>query len=220
MARLVGSAWLRRPLAVGLGLTVLAGAATASSLWLVQVGNPQYGYNPGLSATAPPAAQLNALAVLRSVQTPADRGPGVQAALEDVNEYTTGVRSNYVRVLETTPTGPVVLVPVVQRDAGPGSPAIPDALCVYYPSQQPGASELGPACWSLTQVLADQAVATSSGHMYGLAPDGAQTITVASPQGGTAITAPVSGNFFDVAIGPGAGPRRPPANPAVPPAAG
>ena len=97
--------------------------------------------------------------MLRRPQTSADRGPGVQTALEDVNDFTTGVRSNYVRVLETTADGPVVLVPVAERDlparrGGATGRSIADALCVYYPVA--GASALGshPACWSTAQVLA------------------------------------------------------------------
>jgi hypothetical protein len=214
MPRLVGPARLHRPLAVALGLTVFAGAATASSLWLVQVGNPQYGYSPGLSATPPPAVELAALAVLRRPQSAADRGPGVQAALEDVNNFTTGVRTDYVRVLETTANGPVVLVPVVSRDAAPGRPAIADALCVYYP-QGTSAEAITPACWSLAQVEAGQATATVNNQVYGLAPDGMSTIDVPAPGGGT-LSAPVSGNFFDVtaAAQPGS-PAAPPPNPAA-----
>ena len=66
----------RRPIAVGVALLAVSGAgAAASSLWLSPAGNPLYGFNPGLTQSAPPPAQLNALAVLRRAQADADRGP-------------------------------------------------------------------------------------------------------------------------------------------------
>ena len=66
---------LSRPVAIGLSLTVLAGAATAASVWLPQLGNPAYHYNPGVSTSPPPGDQLAALAILSQPQTSADRGP-------------------------------------------------------------------------------------------------------------------------------------------------
>jgi hypothetical protein len=176
------------------------------------VGNPNGGTNPGLSATAPPAAQLAALAVLRRAQTAADRGPAVQAALVNVNDFTTGVRSGYVRLLETTADGPVVLVPVAERDpttAGPAGTAahgaIADALCVYYPV---AGTTLGatPSCWSTSQLLSGQALAVTDGHVFGLAPDGVDSVTVSVSSGAMPISAPVAENFFDVALPASAAP--------------
>jgi hypothetical protein len=199
--------WLARPLAVVFALTVLAGAATASSLWLVTVGNPNGGVNPGLSATSPPAAQLAALAVLRRAPTAADRGSAVQSDLEDVNEFATGVRSDYVRVLETTSDGPVVLVPVVRRDPTPaGSPstsaagAIDDALCVYYPVHGAGALGSSPACWSTEQVLAGTAVSSANGRVFGLAPDGVRSVSISVAGSSAPVAAPVADNFFDAPL--------------------
>jgi len=200
----------------------LAGAATASSVWLVAVGNPDGGTNPGITATPPPRAQLEALAVLRRGQSAADRGADVRTALEDVNDFTTGVRTSWVRVLESTPAGAVVLVPVARRDAGPpasaggATQAIPNALCVYYPVS--GASALGatPVCWRTAQLLSAHAVSASDGRVFGLAPDGVRSVAI-SVNGGPAVDAPVSGNFFDVAQG-GAftlGGASAPANPVV-----
>lgn len=196
---------LARPVAIGVAAMGLAGAATASSVWLVSVGNPNGGVNPGLSATAPPEAQLELLGVLRQRQSSTDRGPGVQIALQDINEFTTGVRSSYVRVLETTAGGPVVLVPVAERDPTPagggGSHApIADALCIYYPVAA-GAGPLGshPGCWSTTQLLDGTAVSASGGRVFGLAPDGVTSVTIAAA-GAPAISAPVAGNFFDALL--------------------
>ena len=193
---------LRYALPVGFALVAVTGAATASSLWLAPAGNPTYGFNPGLASTAPPAAQLGALTVLRRLQTDGDRTHGVQAALTDVNNFTTGLRSNYVRVLETTRAGPVVLVPVQRRGAsavgGRARPAIRDALCVYYPFTDRGSLNTNTHCWSTEQLLAGQALAGIGAHEYGLVPDGVLSVRVAV--GTSKQSVPVHGNFFDVTL--------------------
>jgi len=188
----------RKPIAVGIALLAVGGAgAAASSLWLSPAGNPLYGFNPGLTESAPPAAQLAALAVLRRAQTATDRGPGVQAALTDVNNFTTGIRSNYVRVLATTSGGPVVLVPVQTRNAAVGQPAIQNALCVYYPASGPSAQNQID-CWSTQQVLAGQATGGLATEEYGLVPDGVSSVSVSL--GSWTKSVAVSGNFFDVPV--------------------
>ena len=204
----------RKPLAFGIALLSVGGAgAAASSLWLSPAGNPLYGFNPGLTQSAPPSAQLDALAVLRRAQTDADRGPGVQAALTNVNNFTTGLRSNYVRVLGATSVGPVVLVPVQTRNAASSQPAIRDALCVYYPLGGVGAPEQH-------ALLEHAAAARRAGgrgrvgaHEYGLVPDGVSSVTVADGSW-TKSVAP-SGNFFDVAL-PSGGASGQPSLPTVP----
>ncbi|HXR13437.1 MAG TPA: hypothetical protein VN740_02175, partial [Solirubrobacteraceae bacterium] len=108
--------WLTRPVAVALALTAFAGTAFAAvAIWTPLLGTPQYGYNPGAAASAPPEAQLDALAVLRRPQTDADRGALSQAALTYINNYTSGVRTAYVRLLATAGSEAFVLVPVAQR---------------------------------------------------------------------------------------------------------
>jgi hypothetical protein len=203
---------LRSPLAIGIALVAITGAATASSIWLAPAGNPVYGFNPGLASTSPPAAQLGALAVLRRPQTDTDRGPGVQAALADVNNFTTGIRSNYVRGLETTRDGAVVLVPVKRRDAtavgAPAQPAIDNALCVYYPFSGSGSLNNNTHCWSTQQLLAGQALAGIGDHEYGLAPDGVSSVLVALGRWKKSVT--VTGNFFDVTLPIGSGTTGPP----------
>lgn len=202
---------LRSPLAVGIALVAITGAATASSVWLAPAGNPVYGFNPGLASTSPPAAQLGALAVLRRPQTDGDRGSGVPAALADVNNFTTGIRSNYVRVLETTRDGAVVLVPVKRRDAsavGAAQPAIDDALCVYYAFSGSGSLNNNTHCWSTQQLLAGRALAGIGNHEYGLAPDGVSSVVVALGRWKQSV--PVTGNFFDVTLPIGSGTTGPP----------
>ena len=206
----------RKPIAIGVALLSVGGAgAAASSLWLSPSGNPLYGFNPGLTESAPPAAQLSALSVLRRAQTASDRGPGVQAALTDVNNFTTGIRSNYVRVLGATSSGPVVLVPVQTRNAAASQPAIQDALCLYYPVSVPGLSN-NVSCWSTAQVLAGQAFAGLAAHEFGVVPDGVNAVNVSL--GSWAKSVPVTGNYFDVSLpvaGGGNLPTNLPSTPAV-----
>lgn len=198
---------LRRPLAIGIALVVVTGGATASSLWLAPAGNPVFGYNPGLASAPPPAAQLGALAVLRRPQTDGERGPGVQAALADVNNFTTGILSNYVRVLASSRAGAVVLVPVKRRDASAADasaqPAIADALCVYYPFSGPGSLNNNTHCWSTQQLLAGQALAGIGNHEYGLVPDRVSSVLVTLGPWKKSVT--VAGNFFDVTLPTGSG---------------
>jgi hypothetical protein len=198
---------LRRPLAVGIAVVAVTGGATASSLWLAPAGNPVFGYNPGLVSTPPPAAQLGALAVLRRPQTDGERGAGVHAALADVNNFTTGMRSNYVRVLATSRAGAVVLVPVKRRDASAAGAAaqlaIDDALCVYYPFSDPGSLNNNTHCWSTEQLLAGQALAGIGNHEYGLVPDRVSSVLVTLGPWKKSVT--VAGNFFDVTLPTGGG---------------
>jgi hypothetical protein len=206
----------RKPIAVGIALLTVGGAgAAASSLWLSPAGNPLYGFNPGLTQSAPPAAQLAALSVLRRAQTAGDRGPGVQTALTDVNNFTTGIRSNYVRVLATTSGGPVVLVPVQTRNAAATQPAIQDALCVYYPASGGAVLQNHIDCWSTAQLLAGQAFGGLASHEFGLVPDGVSSVSVSL--GSVAKSVSVSGNFFDVSLPVGGGGNQPslPSTPTV-----
>jgi len=220
-APLRGRPWrvrVTRPLAVGIALVAVSGAATARSLWLAPAGNPVYGFNPRLASSAPPAAQLDALAVLRRAQTDADRGPGVAVALNDINNLTSGVRSDYVRVLERTAGGAAVLVPVERRDAsGTGvtaQSAIADALCVYYPFSGPASRNNAAACWSTQQLLAGRAVAVIGGRAYGVVPDGVASVVITL--GAQHESAAVSGNFFDVPAPAGAGSAVPTTAPVLP----
>lgn len=204
----------RKPIAVGIALLTVGGAgAAASSLWLSPAGNPLYGFNPGLTESAPPADQVAALSVLRRAQTDSDRGPGVQTALTDVNNFTTGIRSNYVRVLGTTGSGPVVLVPVQTRNAAAGQPAIQNALCVYYAvSGSSAQNQIG--CWSTQQLLAGQASGITNSHEYGLVPDGVTAVTVSLGPWSKSVA--VSGNFFDVPVPATDGGNQPTSLPGTP----
>jgi hypothetical protein len=217
-ARRVGRwPWLTRPVAVGLIMAAFAATAFAAvAIWTPLLGNPQYGYNPGAAASAPPADQLAALAVLRRPQTDADRGALSAAALTYINDYTKGVRTAYVRLLATVGSEAFVLVPVEERDATApsgtaptASPPLANALCVY--ASDAGTAHEAVACWSLTQVLTGRAAGLFDGQFFGLAPDGAGTATVTSV-GEPSLSTPVANNFF-VLASPSSGP--PLTNPSV-----
>jgi hypothetical protein len=194
---------LSRPIAIGLTLTAFAGAATAGVLWLPQIGDSRFGENPpSISATAPPQNQLAALAVLRRPQTTADQnGALTTGALRAINSYTTGVRTNYIRVLAGSDSTGFVLVPVAQRLAGgasdaPSSP-LSNALCLYA-ANSAGLDFVN--CYSLRQVLAGTAGSVAFGNqMFGLAPDGVATVTV-SFASGIKLSAPVQNNLYDLTL--------------------
>jgi hypothetical protein len=189
------------PLALALSLTVLAGAAAAASIWLPQLGNPEYGYNPGVEQSPPPADQLASLGVLRTAQTAADRGAAGTGVLTYVNNFAHGVRTGYIRLLAQDATATYLLIPVAHRDAGPTSPdGIDNALCVY---AEPASSTTGGPelqCFTLAEVDAARATAAVFGDiLFGLAPDGVSSVTVTVP-GAAPLTVPVTRNFFEVIL--------------------
>jgi hypothetical protein len=192
---------VRRPLLTALAFAAVAGTATGASIWLPTLGDQRYGDNPGVSASSPPQAELDALAVLSRPQTDADRGAMTEAVLADINSATKGVRTSYVRLLAGAGDNAFVLVPVVERDSlsvdggPPSAPPLRDALCVYAAVQPTTSAQ----CWSLAQVLSGAAFAQLGDQLFGLAPDGAvaANVTVA---GGQTLTASVQNNFFDVSL--------------------
>lgn len=203
--------WLTRPVAVGLALTAFAGSAFAAvAIWTPLLGNPRYGYNPGVSTTAPPADQLAALAVLRRPQTDADRGALSAAALTYINDYTTGVRTEYVRLLATVGTEAFVLVPVAERRSSASTGGAPsesaplaNALCLYISDTSPMLADV--ACWSLAQVTGGRAWGLLDGQFYGLAPDGLTGVTVTAVGTPTA-SAPITNNLFVLTLSPSGAP--------------
>jgi hypothetical protein len=214
---------LSRPVAVGLTLSAFAGTAFAAvAIWTPLLGNQQYGYNPGISASAPPADQLAALAVLRRPQSAADQsGALASGALRDINQFTRDVRTDYIRVLAGSGTNGFVLVPVAQRlavgvngipvssaGAGTASATVSDALCLY--ATDAGAIVVN--CYSAAQVIAGTARNEALDQLFGLAPDGVSAVTVTFT-GGLTLSAPVQHNFFDVTLPSGASP--PPGPPTV-----
>ncbi len=210
--------WLTRPVAVGLALSAFAGTALAAvAIWTPLLGNPRYGYNPGAATSAPPQEQLDALAVLRRPQTDADRGALSRAALTYINDYTSGVRTPYVRLLASVGSEAFVLVPVEERNASYVAGGVPsesaplrNALCVYASNLR--LAHTGVGCWSLADVAAGRAAGTFDGQLFGLAPDGTTAATL-GPATGATLSAPVTNNFFDIALPPSSAP--PPPNASV-----
>jgi hypothetical protein len=201
---------LSRPIIVGLSLTAFAGTAVAAlALWTPVLGDSRFGEAPPtISASAPPADQLAALAVLRRAQSPADRsGALATGALRAINASSSGVRTNYIRVLAGgSGASGFVLVPVAERRASLSSPAaIADALCLY--AAQSGAFAVN--CYSLAEVRAGTARDVAFGQVFGLAPDGASAVAITAA-GGVDVSAPVQNNFFDATLPPG-----PPSSPTV-----
>jgi hypothetical protein len=192
---------LAHPLAVALSLTVLAGAAAAASIWLPQLGNPTYGYNPGVNNSPPPADQLAALGVLRAPQTATDRAAASTGVLTYVNNYAHGVRTGYIRLLGQDATATYLLIPVAHRDAGPATPnGIDDALCVY--AEPVTATTFGAQfkCFTIAQVVAGEATLTAFDNvLFGLAPDGDTSVAIAEP-GASPVTTSVTRNFFAVTL--------------------
>jgi hypothetical protein len=199
---------ISRPIAVGLSLTAFAGAATAGVIWLPQLGDSRFGeHPPTISATAPPPDQLAALAVLRRPQTAADQnGALTTGALRAINSYTTGVRTNYIRVLAGGGSSGFVLVPVAQRlgsgvtpDGRPASAATPDALCLYA-TESAAAGVVFVNCYTLAQILAPTPPKLAFGdQLVGLAPDGVATATITFANGAK-LSAPVHNNLYDVTL--------------------
>ncbi len=195
---------LSRPVIVALSLTAFAGTAVAAlALWTPVLGDSRFGEAPPtISASAPPADQLAALAVLRRAQNPADRsGALATGALQAINASSSGVRTNYIRVLAGgSAASGFVLVPVAERRASLSSPAaIPDALCLY--AAQSGAFAVN--CYTLAEVRAGTARDVAFGQVFGLAPDGVSTVTITAA-GGVDVSAPVQNNFFDATLPAGA----------------
>ena len=211
--------WVARPVAIALAVAAFAGSAFAAvAIWTPLLGTPQYGYNPGAATTPPPPDQLAALAVLRRPQTDADRGALSQEALTYINDYTKGVRTAWVRLLATVDGEAFVLVPVEERDAtastgGAPSASAPlrNALCVYAIATS-GEFAINGGCWSLGDVYTGHASVAFETQFFGLAPDGVTAVTLSSP-GVAPLSAPVSGNFFEIALPQTGGP--PPPHPAV-----
>jgi hypothetical protein len=199
---------LSRPIIVGLSLTAFAGTAVAAlALWTPVLGDSRFGEAPPtISAGTPPQDQLSALGVLRREQSAADRdGALATGALRAINASSSGVRTNYIRVLAGgNGSSGFVLVPVAERRASLSSPAaIPDALCLY--AAQSGAFAVN--CYSLAQVRAGTARNIAFGEVFGLAPDGVSAVTIRAA-GGVEVSAPVQNNFFDATLpaGPTASP--------------
>jgi hypothetical protein len=86
-----------------------------------------------------------------------------------------------------------------------------NALCVYAIATS-GEFAINGGCWSLGDVYTGHASVAFETRFFGLAPDGVTAATLSSP-GVAPLSAPVSGNFFEIALPQTGSP--PPPRPAV-----
>lgn len=127
----------RRTGLLAIGLVVVSGTAVAASTsgWHPQLGTPGRGDRPRAAATAVPAEQLAALAVLRRPQTDRDRGPLVRIALRRLDRsLANGVHVDAIRVIEQGRRSATILIPAERT--GPYEPryanlAARDVLCLH-----------------------------------------------------------------------------------------
>lgn len=123
-----GRRWGRIGLLALGGVVVSGTALAATGTWDPQLGTPGRGTRPLPAAAGVPAEQLAALGILRRPQTDADRGGQVQAALKVLSgETISGIHTDAIRVITSTPREVAILVPVERY--GPGT-SQRDALCL------------------------------------------------------------------------------------------
>ena len=166
---------------------------------------PALRLQPRSHGEAPAAAQLDALGVLRRAQTGADRGPGVQAALTDVNNFTIGLRSDYVRVLATTSrrSGRPRAGPDAKRRRG--AARHPERAVRLLPGERAQRAERDRLLEHPTGALG-AGVRRRRPQEYGLVPDGVSSVSVSL--GSWTKSVAVSDNFFDVTVPAGRRERR------------
>lgn len=177
-------------------LSLGGAAAVAATIWQPQLGSDRIGH-PSASTSAPTAAQLAHLGVLRRGASAADHGAQSTYALRWLNPSLHGVRVDYVRLLGIQPDGKgFVLVPV-QYFVPTGTE---NALCLFSQDSEAG----GMSCFTTEQLLSGQAimatervtmVKTTSGPL----PAGSRP-PVTMPDGSPGLVRPVAtlagGRFF------------------------
>jgi hypothetical protein len=192
--------------AASIGGTALA----ATGLWRPILGEPGLGSPPTISASSPPASQLDELGVLRRAQTAADRSAETEAELRYMSSVASGVRTDYVRLLSnTTGFGPAILVPVARmiRRLENGPPAVlarqpsTDALCLLVGDRDGEGS--AKSCFTTGDVLDGGATLSLGNGFFGLAPDDVRLVTVTFGDGAARSATP-SSNFFAITMPSGA----------------
>jgi hypothetical protein len=182
----------RRSLVLALaGAAIAVPALAATQPWQPILGEPAHHDTPsGISATAPPADQLAALAVLRRAQDDRDRSETAQALLRFVGVDFHGVRTAYMRLLTSSTGQAAVLVPAEAIvDPSRGSVERTDALCL--------ALRNGFVCGGTQELLSGRIQCGCNTDVLGLVPDSVRKVVLRYPSGRT-VTAEVQDNFFDV----------------------
>ncbi|WP_210491239.1 hypothetical protein [Patulibacter sp. SYSU D01012] len=198
------------------GILATGTAVAATAPWSPTLGGDHGIEPPGRASRPVPAAQVQALAVLRRPQTDADRSAPVLRALRTVGRYLgTGVHVEGIRILRRHRDRTILLVPL-QRVGPPGigrDRELRDALCVYE-TDVPGAA--GPpgtvttrsgAAVPLPQHVSGAACGTLAdlrrrgigGTTAGLVPDGVARVRLTARDGET-LTAPVRDNYYELPV--------------------
>lgn len=184
-------------------IVIGAPAVAATIIWHPTLGDGKTPA-PSASVSPTPAAQREALSVLRRAQTPHDR-QSAATALKYLRSNVRGVRVADIRAVSNPNIpGGVVLVPVERYDidsanlpAGAAHRAPKaDGLCLFVEDRQGGQEAGGGwSCFSTAQVLAGEAGGGIGSTRYGVLPDGVAKLAITYTQG-DAITAPVDDNVF------------------------
>jgi hypothetical protein len=221
LGRRIAATRASRIAAIGVACLAFGGSAMAAGVWNPEIGtdSPIEGEGSALSGEGPPAvvtspvpaAVTDALGVLRRDPTAQDRSAEVEATLAGVS-FVDRVRPDSVRFLAPGDRGEATIVLSAERsldtEASKSSLAFSkeeEPICVF----RPGAAGYGhqsdvvPACFGLTQLLAGRAYTEEinsppgRGLAFGLVPDGVASVT-AEFADAPEVTVPVSDNYFEV----------------------
>ncbi|HWH94740.1 MAG TPA: hypothetical protein VNT03_12845, partial [Baekduia sp.] len=215
---------IRLPRRAALTFAVLlatAGSAfAASTIWSPQLGDDHRGHPQASTIDATPE-QRSIIATLRRPQVAADRGDNVQTALRYLSPgEVQGIRLSEVRLLRSSDTGSVILVPVDSAGGNDRAGVQRDALLLLYSTYvgeranqvgDPLAPSLARAGINVvqthgtlselkTRTISAVAPAQDGYHLFGLAPDSVAAVDV-SVRGQTPIRGDIRNNSFDVNIG-------------------
>lgn len=200
---------IRSVVLIAAGTVGLAGTAAAALHWAPELGDsPQHA--PAQSESPVPATQQAALGVLRREQTAQDRGADVERQLRFLSRTESrGIRMGAIRRLASShlPGRAVVLIPhesFGEEETARGD-LLRDPLCVSFPAQQSRRLDSSAfSCWSLAQILKKDAVAVGVGSnrafLFGLVPDGVESVTVMLRDGSVA-RGRAANNFFSIESG-------------------
>lgn len=188
---------LRSPFAaLALTVAVAAPAAAIVAGWDPQIGGGS-GSHPTSSSNPPPPAQLQAFGVLRRAQTEEDRGSAAASALRLFPLNLSGVRLAYSRVVHVGGGAPPLEIAPVDSYSTNNTHGT-DGLCVF------AADLAGPhgttagggfSCFSQDQATTGKAIFAIGQHVYGLAPDDVEKVTVKYP-GYPSITSTPHDNVY------------------------
>jgi len=180
----------RAPL-VALAILGIGGSALAATHpWSPTLGDDRRG-RAVASASAPPAEQMGLLGVLRRDARPSDRDAETRAALRYIGPQADGVRTDHIRKLEGQ-AATATLVPARSWSPAAGQVVIANPLCVEVPDTK-GAAK---SCWSTQDVRGGRAYGELGSVVYGLVPDGVDTIVVSF--GAKTVVGQANDNFFAV----------------------